>query len=312
MSTESTAQSEEVGLSAIQHIGDHHRPAKKKKTNTSLKHLQVFIDKYKDSPNLAKLELGKFDPYRLPYDVINNEEFVGCYVNFLATEALYLDGSNKLIGHSTASGYASTFCTYYLNYYRDSLAGPPLPLRHESWPRKMSLLTQRKQDYHNKNGTKMKTEKETATDDDRKNLGKVCILEATGIGAQMFHISNTAVSLAGRSSDVAGTDLSDVRSHKLAEDLLEYYILIQDTNRYKTSTTMDHRIFPHRDTFFLCYYFSFGYLLLLRESSDSNLFPSFSEKLRDSEKRIDSRVATFFNKTIDMFWTLMYDYAKGE
>ena len=304
---------EEEGGHTISHIGSVQRPAKVKKTATCLKHLGVFLDTYgAPGKQFETLLNNNTDPYNLPYEIINSEEFVGCYVNFLATEAKYLDSSGKLLAFSTAAGYASTFCTYYLHHFREHPNGPPLPLRSESWPRKMALLTERKQDYHHKTGTKMKSEKETATDDDRRNLAKICILEGSQIGAEMFHISNSAVTLAGRGSDVADADISHVRSHKQTEDLLEYHILIQDTTRFKTSTKSDHRIFPHRDSLFFCYYFSFAYILLLHDSMTNKLFPSFSERVFDAEKRVDSKVATFFNKCIDHFWQLMYDYAKGE
>ena len=117
----------------------------------------------------------------------------------------------------------------------------------------MAKLTQCKQDHHHKMGTKIKGDKETATNEDRVNLAKVCILEGSSIGSEMFHISNTAVTLAGRGSDVADSKISHIRSHKQVDDLLEYPILIQDTIRFKTSTTSDHRIFPHRDSFYLPY-----------------------------------------------------------
>ncbi len=301
----------------IAHIADSPRSAKEKKTKTCLRHLGVFLAKYHGMKEFESLNISAdSDPHQLSYSVINSEEFVGRYMNWLATEACHLESnkSNVLLAYSTVAGYASTFSTYYINHFRDHPNGVPKPLRHEVWPKKMALLTQKKQDYHHKQGTKMKEEKETATDDDRRNLARVCILEATPMGAEMFHITNTAVTLAGRGSDVADADLSHISSQKKTEGLLTYDILVQDTTRFKTSTQSDHQIFPHRDEFFFCFYFSLAYLLVIASSTfDSvKLFPNFAEKVFDSEQRVDSKVATFFNKCIDYFWQLMYDYARGK
>jgi hypothetical protein len=301
----------------IGHIADDPKTAHLKKINTSLKHLGVFFQKYWQITEFQSLNLNSdMDPRDLPYHVIDSECFIGRVVNYLATEAKQLKGgaNAKILKHSTVAGYASTICTYYINHFRDHQFGVPKPLRNEVWPKKMSLITQKKQDYHNKMGTKMKDEKETATDDDRRNLAKVCILEGTPLGAEMFHISNTAVTLAGRGSDVADADLRNIQSYEKTEDLISYHILVQDTTRFKTSTHDDHQIFPHRDEFYFCYYFSLAYLLLLVPINvmSTKLFPTFSEKVFDSNKRVDSRVATFFNKCADEFWQLMYEYANGQ
>ena len=312
MNNPPSPEPEVVAGTKILHIGSIQRTAKVKKTNTATKHLAIFIEKYQSQ--FSNLLPSCPDPSNLPYDVVNNEEFVGCFVNYLASEATPLDKSkDELLSLATVAGYASSFCTYYLHHYRNEEKGPPNPLRSDLWHRKMAKLTQCKQDHHHKMGTKIKGDKETATNEDRVNLAKVCILEGSSTGSEMFHISNTAVTLAGRGSDVADSKISHIRSHKQVDDLLEYPILIQDTIRFKTSTTSDHRIFPHRDSFYLCYYFSLAYLLIVGSSkrNDNNLFPSFCDKVYNANKQVDSKVATFFNKCIDHFWQLMYDYAKG-
>lgn len=78
---------------SIGHIGDIDRSAKKRIKITSLKHLSIFIKSYHHDVDVLTSDM---DAEELPFHVVDNEEFVGKYIHFLATEATYLGGNNKV------------------------------------------------------------------------------------------------------------------------------------------------------------------------------------------------------------------------
>ena len=117
----------------IGHINDEVRTSYKPKVKAVLRHLSVFIDKYHSIPEFNHLGLSpSMDTSVLPFKVIDDEEFVGRWVTFLADEAKHLDGSNNLLSLSLASEYASTFASYYINHYRNE-SDIPRPLKKELW-----------------------------------------------------------------------------------------------------------------------------------------------------------------------------------
>jgi hypothetical protein len=325
----------------IGHIGDINRNAKEKMQVTSLKHLSIFIENYHHD---VQVLTAYMDAFNLPYSVVSDESFVGKYIHYLATEATHLGkhiqriqvtylyffrcviyatykyqlfpltekGKNDILAHATVLSYASTFAEYYINKYKEF--NIPKPLQKELWTKKLSQLTKLKSNYHHKNKTKMKESKETATDDDRRNIAIICMLEGQPHGAEVFHVINSAVSLAGRGSDIADASLKNISCGTRTEGLLTYNILVQDLTRFKTSTRTDLQLFPHRDEMFFCYYFSLSYLLLVGEHNPrySKLFPRFAEKVFKDDGSVDSKVATFFNDVIDKYWQLMSDYCDGE
>ena len=84
--------------------------------------------------------------------------------------------------------------------------------------------------------------------------------------------------------------------------------------RYKTNKAQKMHLFPHRDDMELNCYFSLAYLLILNpgKKNDTYLFPSFAQKLFGKEELVDSQVSEIFNKSLDMFFTLMYEYQKSK
>ena len=108
MNNQQKSTPEDDAGTKILHIGSNQRPAKVKKTCTAIKHLAIFIEKYRDQ--FSNLLPSCPDPSNLPYNVVNNEEFVGCFVSFLASEATPLDKSkDELLSLATVAGYASSF-----------------------------------------------------------------------------------------------------------------------------------------------------------------------------------------------------------
>ena len=157
-------------------------------------------------------------------------------------------------------------------------------------------------------------EKHTATIEDRTSLSSICIWEGSQKGAEMNSFHNTAVSVAGRGSDIAFTSLSDIAAQRRDAGLVLYEQLTMLVTRYKTTTQRTHVNVPHRDSFHLCFYHSLAYQLVMSGEqirSSGKIFPSFAEKMHldmgENGHQIKCEVSKLFNKVIDHFWGIMFD-----
>jgi hypothetical protein len=217
---------------SIGHISDNIRPSKRKQHGVANKHLGIFIEKYYQSHSHLGLKQDSC-PDNLPFHVIDNDEFVGQFLNFLAKEATWIEDSNKLLSLKSAVCYASAFKMFYLNHFR-SERRTPKPLQEQSWTVKTRLITQIKGDHHRKENTPLSQSKVTMTTDDRIAFATVCILEGNSKFAEMFLLANCAAMLAGRGSDVAASSLDDI-SVCIRDDEINptYSILYQATTRIR-------------------------------------------------------------------------------
>ena len=154
------------------HIGDYFRPSRSKKQKVSLKHLQTYIDlHHSHHDGITEDTVAK----ELSYELVCNEDFVGCYIKWLADSATYLNDKKELLAHSSSLGYASSFSEFFLNKYCDYPVPPPL--MKEKWTKKITLITTIEADYCFKEHTKMSQEKETATTEDIQSASSICISE---------------------------------------------------------------------------------------------------------------------------------------
>ena len=162
----------------------------------------------------------------------------------------------------------------------------------------------------------MSDEKHTTTADDRLSLSSVCVWEGSILGAEMNAFHNTAVTVAGRGSDIADTSLSDLFARKKDTGLISYYQLMLRVTRFKTCTQTEHITVPHRDSFLLCFYHSLAYALVMCGEpirSTGKIFPTFAEKVfngtsKPAEKQVESKVSLLFNRIIDKYWVIMFNF----
>ena len=114
-----THNASHLGVRSPEHIGEYMRSGKKQKQSVVLKRLQKYINKYHSShSNLDIKETTNADEL-VPYRTVSNEDFVGKYAMFMATEATHLDNSGQLLCLSTTLQYLSSFSEYYINKYRN-------------------------------------------------------------------------------------------------------------------------------------------------------------------------------------------------
>ena len=148
-------------------------------------------------------------------------------------------------------------------------------------------------------------EKEMATIDDWLSLSSVCIWEGSTLGAEIFHLSNAPVNLAGRSSDIADSCIKDVMTVRKEKGLITYRYLCQIVNRFKTSTINTHQIALHCNLFLLWFYFSMVYLVVMCDelSRQVNFLPHLQEsystrinKWSQESQLISTRSLTYFGR----------------
>ena len=156
----------------------------------------------------------------------------------------------------------------------------------------------------------MKGKKETATDVDRENICTVAIWKGDGSSAQLIHLVNTAHNLAGRSSDVANSDLDDITAVECVDRQSNEKITVprQGLSRFKTDGDYDHFIFPHISSFLFDFLFSLAYVLIvdnIASNATTKLFPRMSSKIFNNKEKVDARASSYVNKLLDDVWLQM-------
>jgi len=306
---DNTAQAQE-----LHHINDYKHTSKAEKEVVSVKHLNKFIALHHSSfAHLGLKEDSAGDD--LPLSVVSNSDFVGMFMNWLVTDATWLNDSSKFLSYKSIMGYASAFKEYYCDKYRNENHPPP-PFQQETWSRTLRKMTAKKTEHAQANNYNLIEQKETATTNDRRCIGSVCILSATASSAEFFHMINTMANVAGRGSDVAGTTKDHLTTSVIPSGLTNPRRIQQKVNRFKTSTSSHHTIVPHRDDFLLCFYFSLAYLFAMNSSRihrDNTLFSMFAGKVFNKEgTQVMSNVSDQFNKLIDLYFNVMESYFEGE
>ena len=96
----------------LTHVNDRKRPSKEKKQYSAGNHLHIFIQNNHDQfPHLGINESTDAD--ELPYAVVNDDDFVGKYLDWLAKDATKLEDPEKKLMLNSILGYASSFKDYY-------------------------------------------------------------------------------------------------------------------------------------------------------------------------------------------------------
>lgn len=87
-------------------------------------------------------------------------------------------------------------------------------------------------------------------------------------------------------SEVAHTKTHHLSLTTLKELTREYGVVNHHCNRYKTSTEQDLHVFPHIKTMHLDYYFSYAYILVVTDTTESEyVFKTFSrEALKENDE----------------------------
>ena len=147
-------------------------------------------------------------------------------------------------------------------------------------------------------------------------MNSVCFWDNTTRASEFLHFMNTCHHVAGRGSDVAGADFSDIFVDRHDQGRLTHHVLYQRITRRKTETVRTpHAMAPHRDSFFLCFYFTLFYHLIMSSEEikkGGKMFPSFANKMSLGSSASESKVSSYINKTIDYFMNIMVDFFAGK
>jgi hypothetical protein len=82
----------------------------------------------------------------------------------------------------------------------------------------------------------------------------------------------------------------------------------------KTVTDQTLQIFPEKEEFMFCYYWSLCYLLVMDETGSEYLFPGFAEKVVQTrtDDKIDSKVSALFTAVFNYMYAIANNYQEGE
>jgi hypothetical protein len=125
---------------------------------------------------------------------------------------------------------------------------------------------------------------ETATDEDLRNMAMLCIWQNDYQMAEMHHFVLTLKQLAGRGTECAQLNFSNVCVYHPSEFSSANDKIAKVTLwRSKTRTHQELSIFNHRQEFLMDWYFGFAYSMVMRidHGISESLFPSF----RDDKKK---------------------------
>ena len=65
---------------------------------------------------------------------------------------------------------------------------------------------------------------------------------------------------------------------------------------YKTSTTQDIQVFPHKQNFFMYLHFALAYKLVPDNGEEDYLFPDYAKRLKyDNTNKIDLKPSNIFS-----------------
>ena len=131
------------------------------------------------------------DADELPYDVVNDDDFVGRYLMWLASDAAPLGKPSERLMLETVLGYAASFKEHYIEKYRKQPC--PLPFQDKRWSVYLSKMSVIKAAYCFNKGIKLKNNKETATENHLISMISICIWE--GKNSHLCRIFNLKIAL---------------------------------------------------------------------------------------------------------------------
>ena len=152
----------------LQHCEDHTKASKENAQKSAIKHVSIFMQKHADNKLLADLNLNRdMTAHELTYEHICNDKFVGCYLDWLASEGRYLNSDERL-SMNTLLHYTSMFKSHFCQKFRDKSHYDPPTFTGQRWKKKLTSVASIKLKYLMENNLAVMTEKETATDFDNE------------------------------------------------------------------------------------------------------------------------------------------------
>ena len=281
-------QTEESDLQPYAHVVDFGKKHKKReKENNGLKHFQYYL-KHERKCN------WKVD--EVPLDKLTQDLFGG-FGTYLSEHAhQYCDPSRARISYSTASGYISSTKMHYINKYRDF--DPPTVFSKFHWSQILKNILGVFVDRHKGTGDLLVKPKEAATDGDVKTMATVCIWIANPESAEFWHLNNSMTQCSGRGSEIACSRHDCVTVGSLDEVNVKYNVLQHRCNRFKTGVLQDLDVFPHKESWEMCYYFSGAYNLIMQNGYGGDfVYPKFGEKALNENEHEKK------NSLVSKLWT---------
>jgi len=287
------------------------------KRNSSLKHLQFFINNHFEdkvgvsSSNLIK---GK-DVYKLRHQDFS-DDLMGKFCDYLANDARsYFDPKRDLLSWQTVQGYFSSVKMYCIRKFHDK--GIPLCLQDGMTKQYNALMLSAKTDYVVRNGKSLYGSKEKASDEDIMSFTTICFWNGDLKSAEFLHLFKSAIDNVGRCSEIAVLTWEKVFPTSIPRPGIEkvFQTVQVDVNRLKTQHVRpgEDKIvhFVHVDDFSKCYIFIMFYHLVLdadRVEQTNHIFPSWYGAVTSADNSThESKVAAQFKE----FWSKIANIAKS-
>lgn len=159
-------------------------------------------------------------------------------------------------------------------------------------------------------GQKLVSPHTPADDNDMKILGYLCIMSRNSDPkfTTFFHMINTLRHCTGRASECAQASYSNLRT--IGSSIFKNVDVLQlHLNRIKTVHEQELSFFPHRDSLFLCFYFSMAYALVLCPFNSDYFFPMFEGLFGDGDESTEKKTASGISKKFNEILQLVYKLA---
>ena len=133
----------------------------------------------------------------------------------------------------------------------------------------------------------------------------------------MVYVILVLLHIVTRGSEIAVGKKSSSKTKTVHEPHIEYSCLQQQVDRLKTDHENSQHMYCHKNSMFQDFYFTYLYLLVLDENSDSNyIFPTFADKVlvknQNGKTVVDSRVSEVFSSIFNTMSKAVDDYKQGK
>lgn len=295
-------QREDDASEIYMHVLDQTRHSARKKEESALFHLGIFLEIYFKGKKQAFIP-----PEELLFTGGNGsgmnsafwDDMIGRFFSYLG-EGAYKQGNaaKGRIAYSTASGYASSIKSYYTLKFRTFSEGIPA-FRKDIWRKfRHHLLTCYEEEVR-RSGQFLTGSHVASTEADRIGLAKACFWLNTPSLAEYLHLNNSMYQFSGRGSEVSLIKIEHISPHDIYEFTNKYTIFQAYLHRHKNLKEQYLSLYPDRDSCLQDWYFSMIYQYVMQDYQNSNseyLFPIFADKaLKTTANKNSSKVASLWS-----------------
>lgn len=269
------------------------------KQKNALTHFNLFFNRY-----CKQIKIKYVTAEEIPYKGLSTvddtqrqinifwDKLIGAMFTYFGTDAMKsCDPTKGRLSYGTSTGYCSSIKAYFTTKFRNE---PDIPVFGvDRWKDLRAKLRGAYRESNRAAGKPALFEpKASSTRKDREAMSTGCIWLGTSDAAEFWHLLNTSYHCSGRGSEVSLLQAENINAVEVNEFTTRYNVLQVDFQRQKDGPYSSVAIYPFRDSFFECFYFTLIYSILMCGCNSKYIFPSFSKAaLRTTNKKSDSTVS---------------------